>query len=276
MFSASLIALREGLEAAIIIGIVLGYLNKIGRRDQTRYAWGGVILAIVFSVVAALVMRSIGAEMEEPFEQIFEGTTMLLAVAILTWMIFWMRVQGRYLKKDLERQVDATVHRGEGWGLFALAFLSVFREGIETALFLAANAFAVDATGTWIGALIGLAIAVAVGVLLYQYAVHLDVKLFFDVTSILLVVFAAGLVAHGIGEFQEIGWLPILTAPAWDTSMWLNNSSVVGSILRALLGYNDKPSLLEVISYIGYWLVIVQCIRWFTHRLGAQLSEKQV
>lgn len=275
MLSASLIALREGLEAALIIGIVMGYLSKIGRGDRSPYAWAGVILAIVFSIVAAFAMRFIGAELETPYEQIFEGTTIFLAVAILTWMIFWMRYQGRFLKRDIERKISAAVTGEETWGLFVLAFLSVFREGIETALFLAANAFAADGLGTLIGAMIGLALAIAAGVLIYNYAVRLDVNLFFSATSILLVVFAAGLVARGIGEYQEIGWLPILTGPAWDTSAWLNNDSALGSILRALVGYNAKPSLLEVISYIGYWLVIVQAIRWFTGRLSTRLAEKQ-
>ena len=275
MFSALLIALREGLEAALIVGILLGYLRKIGRNDHAVFAWAGVIIAVVLSAVAALGMRFIGAELETPYEQIFEGTTIFLAVAILTWMIFWMRHQGRYLKRDIERQVHAVVTGEETWGMFALAFLSVFREGLETALFLAANAFAVDSTGTWIGALVGLGLAVAAGALIYIYAVRLDVNLFFKVTSVLLVVFAAGLVARGIGEYQEIGWLPILTNTAWDTSGRLNIDSALGSILQALFGYNDKPSVLQVVSYVGYWLVIVQAIRWLADRTGARLAEKQ-
>ena len=274
MLSALLIALREGLEAALIIGIVLGYLRQIGRGDRALYAWAGVAVAVLFSVTFALGMRFIGAELQTPYEQIFEGTTLFLAVAILTWMIFWMRYQGKFMKSDIERKIQSVVTSGETWGMFGLAFFSVFREGLETALFLAANAFAADGMGTLIGALLGLAIAVAAGVLIYNYAVHLDITLFFNVTSILLVVFAAGLVARGVAEYQEIGWLPILTSTAWDTSAWLTIDSALGSILQALVGYNDKPSVLQVISYIGYWVIVVQAIRWFTQRLGARLKQR--
>lgn len=275
MLSALLIALREGLEAALIVGIVLGYLNRIGRRDRAPYAWAGVAVAVALSALLAIAMRAVGAELETPFEQMFEGTTMLLAVAVLTWMVFWMRYQARFIKTDLERKVDSAVTRGAHWGLFALAFIAVFREGIETALFLAANAFAADASGTVVGTLIGLALAVGAGILIYVYAVRLDVRFFFDLTSLFLIIFAAGMLAHGVAEFQEIGWLPILTAPAWDTTALLSNDSSLGSVLRALVGYNDHPSLLEVGTYIGYWLILLQAIRWWTERLSTRLAEKR-
>lgn len=275
MLSASLITLREGLEAALIIGIVLGYLQQIGRRDRAPLVWAGVCLAALLSTIIALAMRAIGAELEEPFEQIFEGTTMVLAVIVLTWMIFWMRSQGRLIKSTLERNVQTAITRGEKWGLLGLAFFAVFREGLETALFLAANAFAADAQGTLVGALIGIALAVILGVLIYVYAVRLNVKLFFDVTSILLIVFAAGLITHAVHEFQEIGWLPILMDHAWNTEWLLTNDSAIGSILRALVGYNAKPSFLEVATYIGYLLVVVQTIRWWTQRLSLPQSDKR-
>ncbi|MDE3088775.1 MAG: FTR1 family protein [Chloroflexota bacterium] len=275
MLSALLIALREGLEAALIVGIVLGYLRRIGRRDHAPHAWAGIATAAALSAALAITMRVIGAELETPFEQMFEGTTMLLAVGVLTWMIFWMRYQARFIQTDLERQVQSAVTRGQHWGLFALAFLAVFREGLETALFLAANAFAADAFGTVVGTLVGLAIAVIAGILIYVYAVRLDVKIFFDITSLFLVVFAAGLLAHGVAEFQEIGWLPILTNAAWDTKALLSNDSLLGSILRSLVGYNDQPSLLEVATYVGYWVIVLQAIRWWTQRLSMRLVEKR-
>ena len=275
MLSALLIALREGLEAALVVGIVLGYLIRIGKRDRTPYAWAGVAVAVALSALLALAMRTVGAELETPFEQMFEGTTMLVAVGVLTWMVFWMRYQARYLKGDLERKIDSAVTHGANWGLFALAFIAVFREGIETALFLAANAFAADAFSTIVGTLIGLALAIGGGILIYVYAVRLDIKSFFDITSLLLIVFAAGLLAHGVAEFQEIGWLPILTGSAWDTKNLLSIESPLGSILRSLVGYNDHPSLLEVGTYIGYWLIILQAIRWWTERLSTRFAEKR-
>jgi high-affinity iron transporter len=275
MLSALLIALREGLEAALIVGIVLGYLRRIGHRDRMLYAWAGVAVAALLSAVFAIGMRVIGAELQTPYEQMFEGTTMLLAVAVLTWMIFWMRYQARFIKTDLERKVQSAVGDGQPWGLFVLTFLAVFREGLETALFLAANAFAADALGTVVGTLIGLALASIAGVLIYVYAVRLDVRIFFDITSLFLVIFAAGLLAHGVAEFQEIGWLPILTNAAWDTKAMLSNDSALGSILRSLVGYNDQPSLLEVATYIGYWVIILQAIRWWTGRLSARWVKER-
>lgn len=275
VLSALLISLREGLEAALVVGIVLGYLNRIGQRDRAPYAWAGVGVAVGLSACLAIAMRAIGAELGEPYEQMFEGTTMLLAVAVLTWMVFWMRYQARFLQSDLETKIHSAVTHGQNWGLFALAFIAVFREGLETALFLAANAFAADTLSTLAGALIGLALAVGAGVLIYAYSLRLDVKLFFDATSLLLIVFAAGLLAHGVHEFQEIGWLAILTTTAWDTRWLLDNNSVLGSILRSLVGYNAKPSLLEVATYIGYWLIVLQAVRWWTQRLGARLARER-
>jgi high-affinity iron transporter len=273
MLTALLISLREGLEAALIVGIVLSYLNQAGQRGRMPFAWLGVIVAAGLSAAMALGMRFVGAELQEPFEQIFEGATMFLAVAVLTWMIFWMRYQARFLKSDLENRVQASVTSGQNWGLFALTFLAVFREGVETALFLAANAFAADGLATLIGALVGLALAIGAGVLIYACAVRLDIKRFFDITSILLIVFAAGLLAHGVHEFQEIGWLPILTNAAWDTRAWLANDSPAGAMLRSLVGYNAEPSMLEVVAYFGYWLVLAQAIRWWTDRLGQRLMQ---
>jgi high-affinity iron transporter len=275
MLAAGLITFREGLEAALIVGIVLSYLVKIGQAHHTRTAWLGVIAAIAASILAAVGLQFIGMSLEEPYEQIFEGSMMLLAVLILTWMIFWMRYQGRYMKRDLEHQVQATLSQNMSWGIFALTFVAVFREGIETALFLSASAFATDATATLIGSLIGLALAVGVGYAIYAMSMRLDVKRFFDVTSILLLFFAAGLFAHAVHEFQEIGWLPFLTQQAWDLSAVLPNNSTVGSILRALVGYNDSPSVLEVVAYVFYWVVILVGIRWWTHRLSLNLTARQ-
>jgi high-affinity iron transporter len=273
MISALVIALREGLEATLIVGILLGYLSRIGRRDRIIFAWAGVILAGLLSALIALAMRAIGAELAAPFEQIFEGTTMLIAVIVLTWMIFWMRYQAKFLQRNLEREVQSAMERGQNWGLFALAFLAVFREGVEMALFLAANAFAADAFGTVIGTLIGLAIAVVVGALIYIFAVRLNVAFVFDSTSILLIIFAAGMIARSVHEFQEIGWLPVLTTIAWNSEAFLSIDSGIGALLRSLVGYNDQPSWLEVATYVGYWAIALQGVRWWTSRLSSRAEK---
>ncbi len=268
MISALLIALREGLEAALVMGIVLGYLKRTGKDHQVPYAYAGIAAATLLSLLLALALRLIGAELESPLEQIFEGTTMLLAMGVLTWMIFWMRHQARFIKVNLERKLAST-RDGQAWGLFALAFVAVFREGVEMALFLAANAFAADALSTLAGAIAGLTLAAAAGLVLYVYAVRLDLRVVFNVTSILLVVFAAGLFAHSVHEFQEIGWLQWLTGTAWDTRWILDSESAVGSLLRSLVGYNDRPSLLEVATYVGYYVIVLQAVRWWAVRLAS-------
>ncbi len=277
MASAFLIALREGLEAALIVGIVFGYLRKTQSGKHILAAWTGVFAAVLASTILAVGMRIVGAELAEPFEQMFEGTTMLLAVLVLTWMIFWMRSQGRYVKSNLERKLDtSTSARGERWGLFTLTFLAVFREGVETALFLAANAFAADGGSTLVGALIGLAAAALLGFLIYHYSLRLNLTLFFDATSLLLIVFAAGMLAHGIHEYQEIGWLGLLTNQAWDTRALLSSDSGIGALLKALVGYNDQPSILEVVTYIAYWAIVLQTVRWWTQRLARRLPQSFV
>ena len=276
MLAAALITFREGLEAALIVGIVLGYLVRIGQTRQLRYAWAGVFAAVLVSVVATLGLQVVGASLEDPYEQIFEGSMMLLAVVILTWMIFWMRYQGRFMKRELEHQVQSTLATGATLGIFGLAFVAVFREGIETALFLSASAFASDAAVTWMGSIIGLGLAIAAGYAVYVMSVRLDLKMFFDVTSVLLLIFAAGLFAHALHEFQEIGWLPILTQQAWNLQNVLANDSTLGSVLRALVGYNDSPTMLEVVGYVMYWVVVLVGVRWWTQRLSTRVAPGQV
>ncbi len=276
MLAAALITFREGLEAALIVGIVLGYLVRIGQARQLRYAWAGVFAAVLVSVVATLGLQVVGASLEDPYEQIFEGSMMLLAVVILTWMIFWMRYQGRFMKRELEQQVQTTLATGATLGIFGLAFVAVFREGIETALFLSASAFASDAAVTWMGSIIGLGLAIAAGYAVYVMSVRLDLRKFFDVTSVLLLIFAAGLFAHALHEFQEIGWLPILTQQAWSLQNVLANDSTLGSVLRALVGYNDSPTMLEVVGYVMYWVVVLVGVRWWTQRLSTRVAPGQV
>lgn len=270
MLAALLITLREGLEAALIVGIVIGYLKKIGYLDRQRYAWLGVLVALAGSVGLAFGLQRLGVELEGQVEQIFEGTTMFLAVIVLTWMIFWMRYQARFLKAGLERDVRQATLSGQNWGLFGLTFVAVFREGVETALFLSAAAFANEGTTTLIGAVVGLVIAVALGWAMYASAIRLNIRRFFDITSILLLLFAAGLLAHGVHEFQEAGLLPFMTTTVWDTSHILSEESLIGSLLKSLFGYNADPSLLEVLAYIGYYAVILSAIRWWIGRLTAR------
>ncbi|MBI3287248.1 MAG: FTR1 family protein [Chloroflexi bacterium] len=275
MIAAALLTLREGLEAALVVGIVLGYLRKIRRLDRQGYVWIGVAAAVVASLILAIGLQRTGAQLEGPAEEIFEGTTMLLAVGVLTYMIFWMRYQARFIRVALEREVQVAVSQGHNWALAGLSFVVVLREGVETVLFLTAAAFVAGGLETVWGSLLGLSIAITIGALLYATTVRLPVQRFFDVTSVLLLLFAAGLLAHGIHEFQEAGLLPFLVEEAWNTAHLLDESSFWGSVLKALFGYNANPSLLEVLGYLGYWVVVLSSVRWWIDRMALQLDRVQ-
>jgi high-affinity iron transporter len=270
--AATLITFREGLEAALIVGIVIGYLVKIGQGRRIRTAWAGVGTAVVLSALLAFGISAVGAELEGRAEQIFEGVTMFLAVGVLTWMIFWMRFQARFLKVSLEKEVQTAATSGQTLALFGVAFVAVFREGVETALFLSASAFAADGAGTLIGALLGLAIAATLGWLIYASTVRLNVRLFFNVTSVLLLFFAAGLLAYGVHEFQEASLLPMTIEHVWNINHILDEKSTLGEIMKALFGYNGNPSLLEVISYAAYWVVALAGVRWWVGRRAARMT----
>jgi len=256
MIAAALITLREGLEAALIVGIVLGVLRKLGYTDRSRPVWLGVLAAVIASVAAGLMLNALGVALKGRGEAIFEGIAMLLAAGILTWMIFWMQRQGRQIQVELELDVRRAATTGGAWALFSLAFVAVVREGIETVLFLTAAAFSATPTQTLIGGALGLAVAVVLGWLMSAAGRRLDVRVFFRVTGILLILFAAGLIGYGVHELQEAVLLPILAEHVWDINSVLNEKGAVGTFLKALFGYNGNPSLLEVIAYIAYLVLV--------------------
>jgi high-affinity iron transporter len=256
MFASFLITLREGLEAALIVGIVLSVLRKLGQTDKSRPVWWGVGAAVLASIAAGWSLNLLGLAFEGRGEEIFEGIAMLLAAGVLTWMIFWMQRQGRQVQAELEHDVRRAVTAGSAWALFSLAFVAVVREGIETALFLTAAAFSATPAQTLIGGLFGLALASLLGWLIFAAGKQLDVRAFFRGTSLLLLLFAAGLLAHGVHELQEAGLLPIFVEHVYNVNSLLDENGVAGAFLKALLGYNGNPSLLEMLSYLGYLAVI--------------------
>jgi len=272
MLPGFLLALREGIEAALIVGIVLGVLKKMNRTEQASRVWLGVASAAGISVIGAIILNIIGARFEGAGEQVFEGLTMLAAASVLTWMIFWMQKQGRRIQSGLETEIKIALSRGQDWALFSVAFFAVLREGLELALFLTAANFSTPATGVeapilgWLGGILGLVAAVIMGWLLFDTTVKLNLRRFFQFTSILLIVFAAGLVGHAVHEFNELGWIPSVVEPLYDLNPVIPESNVFGQFLKALFGYNGNPSLTEAISYIGYFVVIF----FFTRRLNRQ------
>ena len=252
---AALVTTREGLEASLIVGIVLAYLAKTDNRQHFRTIWVGTAAAVLVSVVTgAALFFTVGA-LEGRSEQIFEGVAMLSAVAVLTWMIFWMRKQAMGIKRELETRVQGAIAAGSAVGLASVVFFAVVREGWETALFLFAISESSTPLSTSVGAVIGLVISISLGVALYLGSRRLNLRQFFTVTGILLIVFAAGLLAHGLHEFQEAGLLPLTVEHVWDTNGIVSEDSNSGLFLKALFGYNGNPSLLEVVAWISYLAV---------------------
>jgi high-affinity iron transporter len=268
MLPSYLLSLREGLEAALVIGIVLGALRKIRRMDLAPALWIGTGTAIAASTLVAVLLTSLGLELEDPGEAIFEAATMLIAAGILTWMIFWMSRQSRTLKSEIEEGVNRAASTTGRSALFWLAFISVVREGIELALFLTAAFFVGDRSDltatsvqTLAGTLLGLGTAVLLGWTLFATTVRLDLHRFFQVTGALLILFAAGLIAHGIHEFNDIGWVPALVEHVWDVNAIIPESSLAGDLLKTLFGYNAAPSLTEMLAYGAYFVAVFLRLR---------------
>lgn len=270
MLTSLLITLREGLEAALIVGIILGALGQLGQHRGKRTVWAGVAAAVAVSIAVGLVLNRLGVAFEGRGEAIFEGIAMLTAAGVLTWMIFWMQRQAPSIKQDLEKDVRSALGRNGSWALFGLAFVAVVREGIETALFLTAAAYSTSALQTLVGGAIGLAIAVALGWLIFATGRRLNLRLFFRVTSLVLLIVAAGLVAHGLHELQEAAIVPVLIEHVWDVNPILDENGTVGLFLKAMFGYNGNPSLLETIAYGAYSVVV----GWFVWQSRPQI-EKQ-
>lgn len=252
MLASFLLSLREGLEAALIIGIVLGVLLKLNRTEYNKTVWLGAGIAAAISVFAAVGLNLFGMKFEGRGEQIFEGIAMLLAAGVLTWMILWMHNSAVNLKSEIEAKTRDAVRGKSNNALFALAFLAVFREGIELSLFLLAAQGTSSPAQTLIGALTGLAGAAVLGWMLFTSTRKLSLRNFFQVTNILLIIFAAGLVAYGVHEFNEAGIIPSVIEHVWDINGFVNEKSELGLVLKALVGYNGNPSLTEVLAYMLY------------------------
>ncbi len=257
MIPAFLITLREGIEAALIVGIVAAYLVKIGRRDALSKVWVGVIAAIVLSVVVGVAVIATIGRLPLVVQETIEGIAAILAVIVLTWMLFWMRRQGRAMKGELEHGVDLALANGSVLALAGLAFVSVAREGLETVLFMAA---VVSATGVGpgpaIGAVAGLALAVAIGLAFFVAGVRIDLRRFFSITGTLLIFVAAGLCGFAVHEFGEAGLIENSGA-VFDLSAVLPETSPLGTLLAGMFGYRAAPTPFELVAYLGYLVPVI-------------------
>jgi high-affinity iron transporter len=257
MTAAFFLMLREGLEAALIVGIIAAYLVRIDRRDALPKIWVGVIAALGLSAVAGVVVVATVGKLPLVVQETFEGLAGVTAVAVLTWMIFWMRRHGRSIKGELERGVDAALSTDRTLALAGLAFVAVLREGLETVLFLLAILASAGAgLPTALGAVAGLAIAVGIGWAIFTAGVRINLGRFFTLTGIVLVFVSAGLIAFAIHEFGEAG-LIANGGSAFDLGAVLPETSPLGSLLAGLFGYRSEPTPLELAGYLAYLIPVL-------------------
>jgi high-affinity iron transporter len=258
-----LIGLREGVEAALIVAIVLAYVVRTGNGRHIPKIWLGSGAAVILSVALGLLIFNTVGAFEEPYEQLFEGSAMLLAAVVVTWMLFWMRRQSMNLRGELQAAVDRVLSEGTAWGLAVLAFTAVIREGIETALFLAGQATSAEtgAGSVLIGAILGLGVAVLIGWGFYRGSRAIDLRLFFRWTGVALVFIAAGLLSHAVHEFIEVAEIAGVTVigsqTAFDISSVLSHDDGIGQFLRAIFGYSAHPEVLTLLVHVTYVVAIL-------------------
>ena len=272
MIASFIITFRETLEAALVVGIVLSYLVNTQRTQHNKVVYIGVASAIVVSLIGAYLFNVLAGGFEGRAEQIFEGASMLFAVIMLTYMILWMMNQ-KHIATELHQKVEIELNEQHKVGLFLVVFASVLREGIETVIFLGATTFVSAGQNNILGALLGIATVIIIAYFIFIAGKKINIKIFFNITSVFLILFAAGLVSSSIHEFQEAGILPEAIEHVWNINPQVNSDGTfplmhqegsIGSILNSLVGYDASPSLLQFIGYLAYISLIM--ISWINIR----------
>ena len=262
---ALLITSRETLEVAIVVGVILTFLAKTDQQVFKKYVWSGAGAGIAISALVAIILEIFFVGFEARTEALFEGILMLVTAGFITWMIMWVHRQ-KDAVKGIKEKVAYHAGKGYGLGIFFLVAASVFREGTEIVLYLKSSGLA-GQSDQFYGAVFGILAAVILGYALFRFALRVNLSLVFNVTSVFLIMFAAGLVAHGVHEFQQLGILPIFSFdPVFNISHILDSKSTIGSFLRTLFGYTSTPTLLELISY-SYFIVSVVWLKRVTDSL---------
>ena len=258
MLATLVIFLREGIEASMIVAILLAYLDRLGRREHFKDVFLGVGAALLIAtgggVAAYLTIRSYDGSR---VQTIFETATFLLAAAVLTYMTFWMRNHARSISTELRSKTDAALDGKARWGLALLAFQAVGREGLETVVFTLAIIFSTSTANALTGAVIGLAGALVIAFFIYRLGHKLNLARFFTVIGCLLMIFAAGLLADTVENLQQLGWVRVLDAPMWHTGRILSEDSSFGDVLHSFFGYSDSPTPLQLLVYIAYLAIVI-------------------
>lgn len=255
LFGSGLIGLREGLEAGIVVMVLVAFLVKADRRDALKWVWLGVGAAIAMTVAVFLTIQFGAYTIKDLAAEAIAGVASLVAVAIVTSMVLWMRSAAAGLSGELRAGMSRALETGAG-AVVALAFLAVGREGFETALFMVGYA---EAETAWplLGLLIGVAIAAAIAWGMYAGAVRINLAKFFSYTGVFLIVVAAGILSYGVGALQTVGWLPGATARAFDISSWMNWSSWYGEIVQGIFNISPTPTVLQLLCWLAYLAVVL-------------------
>jgi high-affinity iron transporter len=254
-----LIGLREGLEATLVVSILVAYLVKSERRRQLPPLWAGVTAAVALSVLFGALLTYTETSLLAGYRsrELFEAITSVVAVVLVTWMIFWLRRTARRLKGELTGKLEAALGVGT-LAVAGIAFVSVIREGLETALLFYAAAQGATSTATPLVAIsLGLASAMLIGLGLYAGAIRVNLSRFFTVSGVLLVFVAAGILKYGVHDFQEAGVLPGLTTYAFDATSWLDPGSWYGALAAGLFNITPQPSVLETIAWLAYLVPVL-------------------
>jgi len=257
------IGLREGLEAALIVGIIAAFLGQQGRKDALRQVWIGTAAAVAICIAVAIALQVISSDLPQRQQEGLETVVGALAIGMVTYMIVFMRKHARSMKKDLQGATASALAEGSSRALVVMAFLAVLREGFETAVFLLATFHASgDATTSWLGAVLGIVLAAAIGYGIYRGGVKLNLARFFRVTGIVLVVVAAGLVMTAFHTANEAGWLTVGQAQAFDLSWLVRPGTPVSSLLTGVLGIQPYPVWIEVIAWVAYLVPMLLLVAW--------------
>jgi high-affinity iron transporter len=261
------IGLREGLEAALIVGIIAAFLGQEGRRDALRQVWIGTAAAVLICIGIGVGLQAISADLPQRGQEGLETIVGAFAVAMVTYMIIFMRRHARDLKSDLQGAAASALASGSTRALVLMAFLAVLREGFETAVFLLATFHASgDATTSWLGAVIGILLAVGIGYGVYRGGVRLNLARFFRITGLVLVVVAAGLVMTAFHTANEAGWLSVGQVQAFDLSWLVRPGTPVSSLLTGVLGIQPFPVWIEVIAWLAYLVPMLVIVAWPARR----------
>lgn len=257
MFANYLIGLREGLEAALVVSILVAYLVKTGNKHRQRPLWAGVAIAVLASVGFGAMLTYTSSAMSFEAQEAFGGSLSIVAVGFVTWMVFWMRRTARTLSTELRGRLDAALAMGS-LALLLTAFIAVGREGLETSLFIWSAVQATgDSSSPLVGAIFGLLSAVVLGYLFYRGAVRINLSRFFTWTGAGLIVVAAGVLAYGVHDLQEAGWLPGLNALAFDVSSSIEPDSWYGTILKGTLNFTPATTWLQAIFWLAYIIPVM-------------------